>query len=113
MEDSLESILAFINQFLNDKRKINISGERFKLDMMLVGSINPEKLNMIRENPEFNRFISRLEVIYVPYMLEYSKEAEVYRIKVDDLRKAYHIAPYTENLLALFSVMTRLKPITG
>ncbi|MFN8672495.1 MAG: hypothetical protein U0457_10520 [Candidatus Sericytochromatia bacterium] len=113
MEDSLESILAFINQFLNDKRKINIVGERFKLDMMLAGSINPEKLNMIKENPEFNRFISRLEIIYVPYLLEYSKEAEVYRIKINDLRKTYHIAPYTEEIFALFSVMTKLKPIMG
>ncbi len=111
MEDSLESILSFISQFLNDKRKINISGERYKLDVMLVGSINPEKLNLIKENPEFNRFISRLEIIYVPYLLEYSKEAEVYKIKVDDLRKAYHIAPHTEELFALFSTMTRLKPI--
>lgn len=113
MEDSLESILSFINQFLNDKRKININGERFKLDMMLAGSINPEKLNMIKENPEFNRFISRLEIIYVPYLLEYSKEAEVYKIKIDDLRKTYHIAPFTENLFALFSVMTKLRPIMG
>lgn len=113
MEDSLESILSFISQFLNDKRKINMIGERYKLDMMLVGSINPEKLNLIKENPEFNRFISRLEIIYVPYLLEYTKEAQVYKIKVDDLRKAYHIAPHTEELLALFSVMTRLKPITG
>lgn len=111
MEDSLESILSFISQFLNDKRKINILGERFKLDVMLVGSVNPEKLNLIKENPEFNRFISRLEIIYVPYLLEYSKEAEVYKIKVDDLRKAYHIAPHTEELFALFSIMTRLKPI--
>lgn len=111
MEDSLESILSFISQFLNDKRKINIGGERYKLDVMLVGSINPEKLNLIKENPEFNRFISRLEIIYVPYLLEYSKEAEVYKIKVDDLRKAYHIAPHTEELFALFSTMTRLKPI--
>ncbi|MBC7473469.1 MAG: hypothetical protein H7263_04205, partial [Candidatus Sericytochromatia bacterium] len=111
MEDSLESILAFISQFLNDKRKLNINGERFKLDVMLVGSVNPEKLNLIKENPEFNRFISRLEIIYVPYLLEYSKEAEVYKIKVDDLRKAYHIAPHTEELFALFSIMTRLKPI--
>lgn len=111
MEDSLESILSFISQFLNDKRKINISGERFKLDIMLVGSINPEKLNLIKENPEFNRFISRLEIIYVPYLLEYGKESEVYKIKVDDMRKAYHIAPHTEELFALFSTMTRLKPI--
>jgi serine protein kinase len=111
MEDSLESILSFINQFLNDKRKLNISGERFKLDVMLVGSINPEKLNMIKENPEFNRFISRLEIIYVPYLIEYTKEAKVYKIKVDDLRKAYHIAPHTEELFALFSIMTRLKPV--
>lgn len=113
MEDSLESILSFINQFLNDKRKINISGERFKLDVMLVGSINPEKLNLIKENPEFNRFISRLEIVYVPYLLEYSKEATVYKIKAEDLRKTYHIAPHTEELFALFSVMTRLRTITG
>jgi predicted Ser/Thr protein kinase len=111
MEDSLESILSFINQFLNDKRKINVYGERYKIDVLLGGSINPEKLSLIKESPEFNRFVSRLDIIYVPYLLEYSKEAQVYKNKMDLLRQDYHIAPHTEEIFALFSVMTRLKPI--
>lgn len=111
MEDSVEGIFSFISQFLNDKRKVNISGERFTLDMVLVGSINPEKFNRLKEDPEYNRFRTRLEVINVPYILEYSKETEIYRNKMNDLRKYYHIAPHTEELFALFCVMTRLEGI--
>ncbi|GIW22916.1 MAG: serine protein kinase [Candidatus Sericytochromatia bacterium] len=111
MEDSLESILSFISQFLNDKRKINIYGERYKIDVLLAGSINPEKLSLIKESPEYNRFVSRIDIIHVPYLLEYSKEAQVYKNKMDILRQDYHIAPHTEEIFALFSVMTRLRPI--
>lgn len=111
MEDSLEGILQFVSQFFNDKRKINIDGERYTLDIMVVGSINPEKFNLLRQDPEYNRFRTRLEIINVPYLLDYQLEAEIYRNKMNDLRTWYHIAPHTDELFALFSVMCRLEPI--
>lgn len=111
MEDSLEGILQFVSQFFNDKRKLNIDGERYTLDIMITGSINPEKFNLLKQDPEYNRFRTRLEIINVPYLLDYAIEAQIYKTKMDDLRAYYHIAPHTESLFALFCVMCRLKPI--
>lgn len=111
MEDSLEGILQFVSQFFNDKRKINIEGERYTLDIMIAGSINPEKFNLLKQDPEYNRFRTRLEIINVPYLLDYKQEAKIYKTKMDDLREYYHIAPHTERLFALFCVMSRLEPI--
>lgn len=111
MEDSLEGILQFVSQFFNDKRKINIDGERYTLDIMITGSINPEKFNLLKQDPEYNRFRTRLEIINVPYLLDYVLEAQIYKAKMDDLREFYHIAPHTESLFALFCVMCRLEPI--
>jgi serine protein kinase len=111
MEDSLEGILQFVSQFFNDKRKLNIDGERYTLDLMLAGSINPEKLNLLKQDPEYNRFRTRLEIINVPYLLDYRLETQIYKAKFDDLRAYYHIAPHTEDLFALFCVMCRLEPI--
>ncbi len=111
LEDSLEGILQFVSQYFNDKRKLNIDGERYALDILVVGSINPEKFNLLRKDPEYNRFRTRLEIINVPYLLDYRLEADIYRSKIDDLRAYYHIAPHTEDLFALFCVMSRLEPI--
>lgn len=113
MEDSLEGILQFVSQFFNDKRKINIEGERYTLDIMLVGSINPEKFNLLKQDPEYNRFRTRLEIINVPYLLDYRLEEQIYRTKLDDLRHWYHVAPHTDELFGLFCVMCRLEPIMG
>lgn len=109
MEDSLEGILQFVGQYFNDKRKLNIDGERFTFDIMLVGSINPEKFNLLRQDPEYNRFRTRLEIINVPYLLDYEEETRIYATKMNDLRSFYHIAPHTEELFGLFCVMARLE----
>lgn len=111
MEDSLEGILQFVSQFFNDKRKLNIDGERYTLDIMISGSINPEKFNLLKQDPEYNRFRTRLEIINVPYLLDYEQETRIYKSKMDDLREFYHIAPHTEMLFALFCVMCRLEPL--
>ena len=111
MEDSLEGILQFVSQFFNDKRKLSIDGERYTLDIMIAGSINPEKFNLLKQDPEYNRFRTRLEIINVPYLLDYEQETAIYKTKMDDLREYYHIAPHTEQLFALFCVMCRLESI--
>lgn len=111
MEDSLEGILQFVSQYFNDKRKLNIDGERYTLDIMIAGSINPEKFNLLKQDPEYNRFRTRLEIINVPYLLDYQLESDIYKVKMDDLRSYYHIAPHTEELFGMFCVTARLEPI--
>ncbi|MEZ0375354.1 MAG: hypothetical protein ACAI44_40070 [Candidatus Sericytochromatia bacterium] len=111
MEDSLEGILQFVSQYFNDKRKLNIDGDRYTLDIAIVGSINPEKFNLLRQDPEYNRFRTRLEIINVPYLLDYELESTIYGNKMNDLRAYYHIAPHTEELFGMFCVMARLEPL--
>jgi serine protein kinase len=80
------------------------------LDLMLIGSANDKYLNAFRESPDWPSFRGRLELIRVPYLLNYKQEQEVYdaQLKPEGIRK--HIAPHTTMIAALWAVLTRLKP---
>ncbi len=51
----------------------------------------------------------RIEQIDVPYLLNYSREREIYRPNVEQIRKQRHISPHTIEMGALFTILTRLK----
>jgi serine protein kinase len=80
------------------------------LDLMLIGSANDKYLNAFRESADWPSFRGRLELIRVPYLLNYQQEREVYdaQLKPESLQK--HIAPHTTLITALWAVLTRLKP---
>ena len=51
-----------------------------------------------------------LELIPVPYLLDYRVERKVYQEQVGDVLRGIHIAPHVPRVLALWGVMTRLRP---
>jgi serine protein kinase len=46
----------------------------------------------------------------VPYLLDYRVERKVYQEQVGDVLRGIHIAPHVPRILALWGVMTRLRP---
>lgn len=82
------------------------------LDVVFTGSANDLNLLEFRtlRAGEYQSLRARLELIAVPYLLDYRVERRVYQEQVGDLLRGIHIAPHVEAILALWGVMTRLRP---
>jgi serine protein kinase len=82
------------------------------LDVVFTGSANDLNLLEFRalRAGEYQSLRGRLELIPVPYLLDYRVERRVYAEQVGDLLRGIHIAPHVTAILALWGVMTRLRP---
>jgi serine protein kinase len=81
------------------------------LDLVFTGSAND--INLLefraRRSAEYQSFRARLDLISVPYLLDYRVERKIYQEQVGDLLRGIHIAPNVPRILALWGVMTRLR----
>ncbi|MFO7566268.1 MAG: serine protein kinase PrkA [Enhygromyxa sp.] len=81
------------------------------LDLVFTGSAND--INLLefraRRSAEYQSFRARLDLISVPYLLDYRVERKIYQEQVGDLLRGIHIAPHVPRILALWGVMTRLR----
>jgi serine protein kinase len=80
------------------------------LDLVFIGSANDKYLNAFRESPDWPSFRGRLELLRVPYLLNYKQEQEVYDSHLKTEGTSKHIAPHATLVAALWAVLTRLKP---
>jgi serine protein kinase len=82
------------------------------LDMVFAASGNDLNLLEFRalRSGEYQSLRGRLELIPVPYLLDYRVERKVYQEQVGDVLRGIHIAPHVPRILALWGVMTRLRP---
>jgi len=82
------------------------------LDLVFTGSANDINLLAFRagRSAEYQSFRARLNLIPVPYLLDYRVERKIYQEQVGDLLRGVHISPHVPRILALWGVMTRLRP---
>jgi predicted Ser/Thr protein kinase len=79
------------------------------LDEFFIGSSNEGHLAVFKEVPEFQSFKGRLELIRVPYLLDYEQERKIYEEQVSGTGLGKHIAPHTSYVAALWAVLTRMR----
>ena len=81
------------------------------LDVVFTGSANDINLLEFRKlrAAEYQSFRARLDLISVPYLLDYRVERKIYQEQVGDLLRGVHIAPHAARILALWGVMTRMR----
>lgn len=81
------------------------------LDLLFTGSANDINLLEFRatRSAEYQSFRARLDLVPVPYLLDYRVERKIYQEQVGDLLRGIHIAPHVPRILALWGVMTRLR----
>jgi serine protein kinase len=77
---------------------------------VIIAHSNEAEWEMFRNNKRNEAFIDRLSLVKVPYCLRVTEEVEIYKKLIGNsiLRKA-HCAPGTLDMLAQFSVLTRLE----
>jgi predicted Ser/Thr protein kinase len=88
---------------------LNIGPTNASLDTVFFGSTNELQLDAFKEFPDFTSFKARIELIRVPYLLEFSEEQKIYDVQVAQIAGNKPVAPHTTFVAALWAVLTRLK----
>jgi len=78
-------------------------------DEFFIGSSNESHLAVFKEVPEFQSFKGRLELIRVPYILDFEQERKIYEEQIHDGAVGRHIAPHTAFVAALWATLTRMR----
>ena len=80
------------------------------IDTVFIGSSNAVHLNAFMEMPDFASFKGRIELIQVPYLLDYEQERAIYAAQTNGSSIRRPVAPHTDRAAALWAVLTRLEP---
>ncbi len=91
-----------------EEKTVDFGDVTHKVDFAIFGSTNIPEKQLLEENVLTEGLRDRIEQIDVPYLLNYSREREIYRPNVREIRKVCHISPHTIEMGALFTVLTRL-----
>jgi predicted Ser/Thr protein kinase len=79
------------------------------LDTVFIGSSNESHLAVFKEIPEFQSFKGRIELIRMPYLLDYQEEKKIYDAELQGEMSGKHVAPHTARVAALWAVLTRMR----
>ncbi len=92
-----------------EQAHVGVDNSILFLDTVFIGSSNESHLAVFKEIPEFQSFKGRLELVRVPYLLDYQLEEKIYREQVRPGQVGKHIAPHTARAAALWAVLTRMR----
>ena len=79
------------------------------LDMVFIGSANEMLLNAFMQSPEWMSFKARMELIRVPYLLDFHLEQRIYDLQVTETEVGKAIAPHATEVAALWAVLGRMQ----
>jgi serine protein kinase len=91
--------------------RVSLDVASLDLDSVFIGSSNEGYLAAFKEMPEFQSFKGRMELVRVPYLLDYRLEQRIYEAQIHaaHLELDKHVAPHVAWTTALWSVLTRMK----
>ncbi len=78
------------------------------LDAVFIGSCNAGHLDAFKEIPDFASFKARIELVQVPYLIDYERERAIYRDQIAGPGVRKEVAPHTDEVAAMWAVLTRL-----
>lgn len=93
-----------------EKGTIGLSNSLVHLNQVMLGTSNEKHLDQFKSAPEWTSFKGRIELVPVPYILQYQEEAALYADLVSDITREVHVAPHAFEMAALWAVLTRLLP---
>jgi len=93
-----------------EKGSITLQNTMVHLNLVMLSTSNEKHLDAFKATPEFTSFKGRIELVPVPYLLEYSREEELYRDMLAPVAREVHVAPHTFESAALWAVLTRVLP---
>lgn len=79
------------------------------LDAVLLGTCNAGRLTAFKQSPDFASFKARIELVTMPYLVDYRLESGIYRELLDELGRDLPVGPHVAEALALWAVMCRFE----
>lgn len=111
-EELLKLQREFLYDFLHATQEKTIKPKNnptIDIDQVIVGRTNMPEYKDKMNDEKMEAFNDRTNRIDFPYILEYSKEAEVYEKLLENADAAdCHVEPHTLEMAGLFAVLTRL-----
>ena len=102
--DSFKYLLA-----TSEKGSLSLSNQILFLDLVMMASSNETHLSAFKEYADWPSFKGRIELVRVPYILDYRTEQAIYDEQITAESVNTHIAPHATELAALWAVLTRLR----
>lgn len=92
--------------------EVSLTHAMLSLNSVLVASSNEIHLNAFKEHHEYRSFRGRLQLVRVPYLLDYHAEQGIYDAQiVPQVRR--HVAPHSTYVASLWAVLTRMRKPQG
>lgn len=101
-----------LNKYLlsvSERASVSLDALIVHLDTMLVATANETYLDAFKQTAEYASFKGRVELVRLPYLLDYDVEREIYAEQLARTDVGKFIAPHTTYVAALWAVLTRLK----
>jgi predicted Ser/Thr protein kinase len=92
-----------------EQAHVGVDNTILYLDTVFIGSSNESHLAVFKEIPEFQSFKGRIELVRMPYLLDYQEEQKIYEEQVSAGAVGKHIAPHTAYVAALWATLTRMR----
>jgi predicted Ser/Thr protein kinase len=89
--------------------QVGVDNTILYLDEVFIGSSNESHLAVFKEIPEFQSFKGRIELVRMPYLLDFVEESKIYEEQVTAGAVGKHVAPHTAFVAALWAVLTRMR----
>jgi len=93
-----------------EKGTVPVEHAILAIDSFLIGSANENFLEAFKGQPEYASFKGRLDLVRMPYILNYVTEQRIYDQMLEATELPIHVAPRTTYVASLWSVLTRLMP---
>ncbi|HWM88806.1 MAG TPA: hypothetical protein VNO33_23305, partial [Kofleriaceae bacterium] len=77
-----------------ERSSVSLQTANLFLDLVFIGSSNEIHLQAFKEIPEFQSFRGRLELVRVPYLLDFKQEEKIYSEKLHEAAHSRHVAPH-------------------
>lgn len=88
---------------------VSLHNATLYLDLAFIGTTNEIHLAAFKEIPEFQSFKGRVELVRVPYLLDFQQEKLIYDAKLREAAATRHLAPHCAYVAALWAVLTRMR----
>lgn len=101
-----------LNKYLlatSEKGTVTLQNRIVHLDMVMTATANEDYLDAFKQTPDYESFKGRMELIQMPYLLDYQVEEIIYEEQISSVSYIKPFAPHTTMVAALWAVLTRLE----
>jgi serine protein kinase len=101
-----------LNKYLlatSEKGTVSLENRILDLDLVLTATANEDYLDAFKQTPDYSSFKGRIELVRLPYLLDYTTEEVVYNEQISTVDFIKHLAPHTTFVAGLWATLTRLR----